>query len=179
MNNPILRLPDSPRDHIELLNGTVASAMAREEPLVRYVGIDISPTMFDEARRFNAALVAAGRASFHLASAEHMLFPDASFDRVFAIGVIHFWRDPVVFLVETRRVMRPGALAIMGTVDPRSRQDFARSEFGFHLRGADEWRALLHQTGFGTINVETIETDGITPDGKPNKRYTIRITSRP
>ena len=160
-------------------NGRAAPDVIGQSTDVRYAGIDVSPSMFEEAQRFNPALVAAGRASFHLASADHMPFPDASFDRVFAIGVIHFWRDPVVFLVETRRVMRPDALAIMGTLDPRSRPDFARPEFGFHLRSADEWRALFHQADFGTTDVESIETDGITPDGKPTKRYTIRITARP
>ena len=160
-------------------NGRAAPDVTGQSTDVRYVGIDISPTMFDEAKRFNAALVAAGRASFHLASAEHMPFADASFDRVFGIGVIHFWRDPVLSLVEIRRVMRSDALAVMGTPDPRSQQDFARPEFGFHLRSADEWRALFLQAGFGSVNVQNIESDGITPDGKPNKRYTIRITVRP
>ncbi len=93
---------------------------------VRYAGIDISPTMLEEAKRFNAALVAAGRASFHLTSAEHLPFADTSFDRVFAIGVIHFWSDPIIPLVEIRRVMRPGGLAVMGADDPRSRQEFMR-----------------------------------------------------
>lgn len=160
-------------------NGRAAPDVIGQSTDVRYVGIDLSPTMFDEARRFNAALVAAGRASFHLASADHMPFPDTTFDRVFAIGVIHFWRDPILCLVETRRVMRPDALAIMQTVDPRSRPDFAHPEFGFHLRSADEWRALLHQAGFGTTDIVSIETDGIAPDGKPIKRYTIRIAACP
>lgn len=182
-NTAVIRLLGvQPGNHVLEIgfgNGRAAPDVVGQSTDVRYVGIDLSPTMFEEAQRFNAALVASGRASFHLASADHMPFPDASFDRVFAIGVIHFWRDPVASLAETRRVMRPGALAIMGTPDPRSRQDFARPEFGFHVRGADEWRVLLHQAGFSTINVDTIETAGIMPDGKPNKRYTIRITSRP
>ena len=160
-------------------NGRAASDVIDQSTDVRYVGIDISPTMFDEANRFNAALVAAGRASFHLASSEHMPFTDASFDRVFAIGVIHFWRDPIVPLVEIRRVMRPGGLAVMGTPDSRSPQVFTRPEFGFHLRSTDEWRALFCQAGFSTVDVQNIESEGITPDGTPNKRYTIRITARP
>src|SRR3954454_16224513 len=52
-------------------NGRAASDVIGQSVDVRYDGIDSSPTMFDEATRFNAALVAAGRASCHLASAEH------------------------------------------------------------------------------------------------------------
>jgi SAM-dependent methyltransferase len=56
----------------------------------RHAGIDISPTMVEEAERFNADLVASGRAEFHCCSAERMPFRDQSFDRAFSIGVIHF-----------------------------------------------------------------------------------------
>jgi len=160
-------------------NGRAASNVIDQSTDVRYTGIDISPTMFDEAKRVNASLIAAGRASFHLVSAEHMPFADASFDRAFAIGVIHFWRDPIVPLTEIRRVMRPGGIAVMGTLDSRSPLGFARPEFGFHLHSADEWHTLFHQAGFRTVHAQIIETEGITPDGSPTKRYTIRITARP
>ena len=72
---------------------TVADVVAQAAE-VRYAGIDISPTMVAEAARFNAALVAAGRASFHLGSADSMPFADASFDRVFSTGVTHFLGRP-------------------------------------------------------------------------------------
>ena len=162
-------------------NGRAASDVIDQSADVGYDGIDSSPTMFDEAKRFNAALVAAGRARFHLASAERMPFADATFDRVFAIGVIHFWRDPIVPLVEVRRVMCPGGLAVMQTQPPDSRspREFARPEFGFYLRSADEWRKLFREAGFGTVDAQSIESEGITPDGTPSKRYTIRMIARP
>jgi hypothetical protein len=37
-----------------------------------YAGIDISPTMVEEARRFNAEFVTSGRAAFHCADVERM-----------------------------------------------------------------------------------------------------------
>lgn len=160
-------------------NGRAAPDVIGQAAGVQYAGIDISPTMFDEANRFNAAFVAAGRASFHLASAERMPFADASFDRVLAIGVIHFWINPIVPLMEIRRVMRPDGLAFMGSPDPRSPQEYARPEFGFHLRSAAEWRALYHQAGFSTVDAESVESEKLTPGGVSTRRYSIRITARP
>jgi SAM-dependent methyltransferase len=55
---------------------------------VHYAGLDISPTMVEEPTRFNTTLVAAGRASFHLGSAAHMPFANASFGRVFSAGLV-------------------------------------------------------------------------------------------
>jgi cyclopropane fatty-acyl-phospholipid synthase-like methyltransferase len=53
-------------------NGRAAPQVIAQAVDVRYSGIDISPTMVAEASAFNAVLVAAGKASFHLGLAERM-----------------------------------------------------------------------------------------------------------
>jgi ubiquinone/menaquinone biosynthesis C-methylase UbiE len=145
---------------------------------VRYAGIDISPTMVEAALGFNADLVASGRASFHLGSAERMPFADAAFDRVFSAGVIHFWTDPAASLAEVHRVLRPGGSMLMGCLAPREAPDFARPEYGFHLRDAAAWDGFCRAAGFAAVNVETVEANQITPNGAPIRRYLIRVTAR-
>ncbi|MCL4799843.1 MAG: methyltransferase domain-containing protein [Burkholderiales bacterium] len=159
-------------------NGRAAPDIVAQAEDVRYAGIDISPTMVAEAARFNAALLAAGRASFHLAAAERMPFEDAAFDRVFSTGVIHFWREALVPLGEIRRVLRPGGLAVLGALDARCPPPFARPELGFFLRSADEWAELCREAGFGTVHARTIESEQLTPDGTPAKRYAVRVTAQ-
>ena len=159
-------------------NGRTAPDIIAQAADVRYAGLEISPTMVEEARRFNAALVATGQASFHLGNAERMPFPDSSFDRVFSIGVVHFWADPVAPLAEVRRVLRPGGISLMGCLHPRTAPDFARSEFGFYLRDAATWETLHRAAGFGNVKVETIESEQIAPDGTPTKRYVFHLAAR-
>jgi SAM-dependent methyltransferase len=65
-------------------NGRTVPDVIAQAAGVHYTDLDFSPTMVEEATRFNAALVAAGRASFHLGSVERTPFADASFDRVFS-----------------------------------------------------------------------------------------------
>jgi ubiquinone/menaquinone biosynthesis C-methylase UbiE len=156
---------------------TVPDVISQAED-VHYTGIDISPTMVEEASRFNAAMVAAGRASFHLGSAERMPFTDDSFDRIFSTGVIHFWTDPVVALAEVRRVLRPGGSMLMGCLAPRDAPDFARPEYGFHLRDSGTWDALCRGAGFVSVNAETLESEQLTPSGAPTMRYMIRLLAR-
>ena len=122
-----------------------------------YAGIDISPTMVDEAKRLNARFVTLGRAEFHCAEAEQMPFPDATFDRAFSIGVVHFWPDPINALRELRRVLRSSSFAILGALAPPATTDFAKAEFGFYLRGAATWEALCREAGFQDVKAETVE----------------------
>jgi SAM-dependent methyltransferase len=157
-------------------NGRAVPDVIGQAADVRYAGVDISPTMIAEASRFNAALVAAGRASFHLGSAERMPFANHTFDRVFSVGVIHFWTEPRSALAGVRRVTRPGGLMIIGCLAPKDAPDFARPEYGFHLRDAAEWDGLCRGAGFVRVNIETLQSEQITPSG-PAKRQTIRITA--
>lgn len=159
-------------------NGQAASDVIGQAADVRYDGIDISPTMVDEANRVNATLVAGGRARFHLAHAERVPFADGIFDRAFAIGVIHFWKDPLAPLRELHRVLRPGGLAVMGAIDVRSPPPFARPEFGFYLRSTGDWAESCRQAGFDDVDAQSVEAEGISPEGHLVKRYAVRLTVR-
>jgi ubiquinone/menaquinone biosynthesis C-methylase UbiE len=154
-------------------NGRTIPDVIAQAADVHYTGIDISPTMVEEALRFNAELVTAGRVSLHVGSAERMPFAQASFDRVFSIGVIHFWADAVKPLAEVRRVLRSGGVSQMGCINPRTTPDFARPEYGFYLRDDIAWNTLYRAAGFSEVNVETVEIDS-----PPPKRYVFQITAR-
>jgi ubiquinone/menaquinone biosynthesis C-methylase UbiE len=159
-------------------NGRLAPEVVGQAENIRYAGLDISPTMVAEARRFNAALVDADRARFYLGSAEHMPFPDSSFDCAFSIGVAHFWSAPNPALLEIRRVLRPGSLSMIGCLHPLGAPPFARPENGFYLRDAPEWDALHRAAGFADVQVEVGEIEQIGAAGTPVKRYVLKIQAR-
>ena len=74
------------------------------------VGIDISEVGIETATA-RAAQEGLGNAEYHVMDAEKMTFPDASFDVVCGIGILHHL-DLDVALAELARVMRPGAKAV-------------------------------------------------------------------
>ena len=146
-----------------------------------YVGVDIAGTMVEAAKTSNADLVASGRAAFELASAEAIPHPDASFDRVFAVNVIYFWRDPARALAEMRRVLRPGGLSVVAAINlgPQDTPPpFIREEFGFRAPDAKTVVALHRQVGFERIGVEDYEEAAIRPDGKQWKRRYAIVSAR-
>jgi ubiquinone/menaquinone biosynthesis C-methylase UbiE len=146
-----------------------------------YAGIDIASTMVDAAKDSNADLVASGRATFELASADEIPHPDASFDRVFAVNVIYFWPDPVRALAEMRRVLRPDGLSIVAAVNPDPQEPpppFVREEFGFRARDAEAVVALHREAGFGQVGIEDYEEIVPRPDGTPWKRRYAIVSAR-
>ena len=159
-------------------NGRTVPEIIAQAAGIQYTGIDSSPTMVDEAIRFNAALVDARKARFYLGTAENMPFADGHFNHVFAIGVMHFWAHPAVPLAEIRRVLRPGGTMLMGGIAPQSAPEYARPEYGFHLRDAAAWTELCHSTGFSKIDAETVGFSYSTPADAAAKRYAIQVIAQ-
>ena len=80
-------------------------------------GLDYSDGMLRQARKRDAELLLVrGRAG-------RLAFPDASFDLVYCVNAIHHFDQQRAFVMEARRLLRPGgALAIIG-FDPRQHRD--------------------------------------------------------
>jgi ubiquinone/menaquinone biosynthesis C-methylase UbiE len=74
----------------------------------RVVGVDLSETMLEMARRRNRAQIKAGRVELHHGSVDRLPFGDASFDKAMTMNSLHLWRDPVAGLREIKRTLRPG-----------------------------------------------------------------------
>lgn len=162
-------------------NGKLLPELLSRADALSYAGIDIAATMVDAAKASNADLVAAGRATFELASADKIPHPDASFDRVFAVNVIYFWSDPVRALAEMCRVLRPDGLSIVAAVNPDPEEPlppFVREEFGFRARDAETVVALHRQAGFGQVGIEDYEEIVPRPDGTPWKRRYAIVSAR-
>ena len=162
-------------------NGKLLDALMQRAENLTYTGIDISATMVSEAVRNNASFVAAGRAAFHLAAADAIPFPDATFDRVFAVNVIYFWPQPESALREIRRVLCPTGTSIIAAVDPETAktEDYARPEFGFHIRDQETLAELHRNAGFSDVAIERHEEVVTTPEGKLWARQYNLVRARP
>jgi SAM-dependent methyltransferase len=89
-----------------------------------------------------------------LAEAERLPFDDATFDAVFTVGGVNYFRDPAAALVEMRRVARPGAVMIAADERP----DLYRFSvpYALGLRRLD--RAILRSMGLDDAFIEMVYT---------------------
>jgi ubiquinone/menaquinone biosynthesis C-methylase UbiE len=144
----------------------------------RVVGVDLSGQMV-EAARDRAALAGIAHASFERMDAEHLEFPDASFDVVLCALGLMYAPEPERAMAEMRRVLRPGGRLVVAVWGERSRcgwspvfsivDDEVRSEVCplFFRLGQPQALARL----FAALGLEAIEQERLAvtldyPDGE-------------
>ena len=153
-------------------NGKLTEELLAEASDLSYVGIDVAETMVAVARDFNAEAVAAGRAAFHLASAEAVPIGSASIDKIMAVNVFYFIADEAKAIAEMRRVLKPGGLSIVAvsTAETAGRFSFHRPEFGFRVADVEAIEALHLAAGFASVTVEPYSDPVVLPDGQTVQR---------
>ncbi|MFO7277728.1 MAG: class I SAM-dependent methyltransferase [Pseudomonadota bacterium] len=122
--------------------GVALELLARSVPDVTIAGIDPSREMIDQASTRNAAMVRGGRMELRQASAERLPFTDATFDRAFAINSMQLWSDVQAGLRETRRVLKPGGVLLLGFTRHSGQQ-------------RDGLRELLEAAGFVDVRLSS------------------------
>jgi SAM-dependent methyltransferase len=131
-----------------------------------YAGIDISETMVNEAKRFNAAQIADGRVDLRIASSSRVPFPNAEFDRALTVNTLYFWPDPAVDLREIRRVLKSGGKLVLGSVSPSSAQSNPLCKHGFRFLSQEKLVDLLGNAGFSDVSIDVHHSLRKMPDGK-------------
>lgn len=172
-------------DTIELGCGTayVSAWLARRG--ARPVGIDNSEAQLATARRLQAEHGLAF--PLHHGNAEHVPYPDASFDLAISEYGASIWADPYLWIPEAARLLRPGGRLIFlvnGTIlvlamqenddDPATDQ-LQRPYFGLHrlewpdddsvnfYLGYGDWIRLLRANDFEVEDlVELQAPEGVT-----------------
>jgi ubiquinone/menaquinone biosynthesis C-methylase UbiE len=119
-------------------------------------GIELSETMLEEAKRLNAAAIAAGRVELRQGNANSLPYVDGKFDKVFAVNVHYFWDDPLTALREMKRVMKGGGRIALGFVDKKGleKQKFTKTGL-FTLYSGEETAHLLMKAGFSGAKIES------------------------
>ncbi|UCF91171.1 MAG: class I SAM-dependent methyltransferase [Desulfobacterales bacterium] len=112
--------------------GCLPIEIVKAFPLIRVVGVDLSPKLIRMAQRSAAQAGVADRLSFQVGNAARLRFADACFDMVISTGMLHALRDPVKVLNEIYRVLKRGGEAwIYDPAQVASQID------------QDRWKALL------------------------------------
>ncbi len=115
--------------------GHIPPLIVAQKPDARVIGIDAARTMIDLAKKHLLESQAADRVSYQLANAKTLPFPDHHFDAILSNTVLHHIPNPVPFLAEALRVLKPsGVLLIRDLFRP---EDMAQVDALVALHGAE------------------------------------------
>ena len=140
-----------PRDRVLEIGFGSGSDIRRASREVAFVaGVDHSDVMVRQASKKNAEMIGEGRVELHLGSAERLPYPDAHFDKVYAINVGQFWKDPVATLTEIARVVKPGGVTVVA-IQPRQK---GATEDSVHAVGRS-MAGALQKAGFSEVRTDS------------------------
>jgi SAM-dependent methyltransferase len=121
------------------------------------VGIDVSDKMIERAR---GSAENPPNVRFEVASAEHLPFDDAYFDRVISVESLYYYDDPKVALLEVARVTRPGGrLAVLVDFYAENVESHHWADdiaVPMHLLATREYQGLLAGAGFGSVEARRL-----------------------
>jgi ubiquinone/menaquinone biosynthesis C-methylase UbiE len=99
------------KEVLEIGTGNGAEGVMFAQSGAHYTGVDLTDAALEASRKHFAVMGLAGR--FQKENAEHLSFPDASFDWVFSHGVLHHTPDTQGAINEVYRVLKPDGRAII------------------------------------------------------------------
>jgi len=144
-----------PGDHVLEIGFGPGLSIKRAAQLAsrgKVVGIDHSELMLRQASLRNAEVIGQGRVELRLGTAENLQVPAIAFDKVFAVNVFMFWKDPVAVLHSIRDVMKPGGTVAL-TLQPRNRGATNDDAVAAGERMAN----ALRDASFASVRVEYFE----------------------
>jgi ubiquinone/menaquinone biosynthesis C-methylase UbiE len=121
------------------------------------VGVDVSDEMVRRGRTKGTGF---GRLAFVCGSAERLPFWDGAFSKLFSISAIYYFEHQEKVLAELLRVLAPNGRLFLLTCLYKDLPDWRSSaqalRLPVHVRGADDYKAMLQETGWTGVQVREL-----------------------
>ncbi len=124
---------------------------------VRYHGLEISETMQKEAIRINKNFYHQNLTKFYLYEGEIIPFSENSYDRIFTVNTLYFWNEPVKFLKEVHRVLKPKGLFIFTFAQKEFMKELPFVKDKFKLFDNQNVHELVQKTKFELIKILNVK----------------------
>jgi len=147
--------------------------IAQASSKVEVLGVDAAATMLAIARAKAEAAGLTERIEFEQAEVKALPYQTGSFDGVFSNTILHHIPEPVTFLREAWRVLRPGGVLLIRDLFRPDRVETAWSLVNKHAAGASEpQRKMFFDSLHAALTLEEAR-DAIAQAGMTNTRVDL------
>ncbi|WP_300688123.1 class I SAM-dependent methyltransferase [Chryseobacterium sp.] len=122
---------------------------------LKYIGIDVSETMYNEARKLNKEFNS--QADFILYEGTKLPFENEAFDKIFTVNTVYFWENPVDFLNEVYRVLKDDGTFVLTFGQREFMEKLPFTEYDFTLYHNNEMEELVSKTHFKRMKISEKE----------------------
>lgn len=148
---------------------------------VKYFGMEISEIMIKEAARINEKYTKANEALFQPYDGERVPYVHNIFDRILTINTIYFWENPIEYLKEMFRVLKPGGKFVLTYTNSNLLKELSLVENNdvFELYNKQTIKELIIETEFILNSIEEKTERSKDRDGNwVDRDYTIVVLSK-
>jgi len=140
---------------------------------VKYTGIDISETMYEEAKRLNEEFK--NQADFILYEGEKLPFEDRTFDKIFTVNTVYFWAQPIEYLNEVYRVLKDNGTFVLTFGQRDFMEKLPFTQFDFRLYNTDEMEETVSKSHFKRMKISEKEEEIKSKTGNETitRNYTV------
>ena len=132
-------------------NGAFIKEISNEINPGKYFGIDISDTMIKAAQSRNRSLVKSGLVKLIKAGSNKIPFEEGTFDKIFTVNTIYFWKNPEHVMQEVKRLLTPGGILVvaLGTKEAMEKNGYFEERFTLYEK--QDVLKLFEIAGFSAI----------------------------
>lgn len=161
----ILEIGHGNADHVKSILNKVRN--------IKYTGIDISETMHHEAKRLNEEYK--NQADFLLYEGEKLPFEDKTFDKIFTVNTVYFWKEPVEYLNEIYRVLKDNGTFVLTFGQRNFMEKLPFTQFDFTLYNTDEMEETVSKSHFQRMKISEKEEEVKSKTGNETitRNYTV------
>ena len=143
---------------------------------IHYFGLEISKTMKNEAERINQKIIQKKHISFQEYDGNKIPFLNNSFNKIFTVNTIYFWKDPIAFLNEIHRVLKVNGIFVLTFSQKGFMKKLPFVKEKFSLYNDEDLRQIIEKTNLKIIEIinKTDKVKSKTGD-LVNREYSVVI----
>jgi SAM-dependent methyltransferase len=158
---------------LEIGCGPGVALAAAAERAAYAEAVDVSETVVAAAARRNRAGIAALRVAVRRIDGTHLELQPESFDRVFSVHCIYFWKDAQNIIEQLALALRPGGrLVLCFRPDSPDVPARFRDDPLYRFYASSEVERMLTEAGFADVRTER------SPGEAPHVAWVIGVKSR-